>query len=72
MDWFVARAGERLYNVQNGDIWGSQLLGIIAPTGDNMIQSQGNQGFSYHEDVKFQGKSSFLKDFYEPRGKPEY
>ena len=63
IDNYVRAASERLYNIQNGDIWGAMILDMIAPAGRNMVQR--NRGFSYHEEVKFEGKSDFLKDFYE-------
>lgn len=33
---------------------------------------RGDQGYSYLEDVKFKGKSSFLKDFYTSKKSNEY
>ena len=62
IDIFVARGYERLYNIHNGDIWGGTLLDQIAPVRQGT--NAGNEGFSYHDDVKFEGKSDFLKDFY--------
>ena len=62
IDCFVARGYERLYNVQNGDIWGGMLLDQIAPVKQG--NNAGNEGFSYHDEVKFANKSNFLKDFY--------
>ena len=63
IDNYVRSASERLYNIQNGDIWGGMILDMIAPMGRGTVQR--NRGFSYHEEVKFEGKSNFLKDFYE-------
>lgn len=67
---FVARGYERLYNVQNGDIWGGIILDQIAPV--RMGTNAGNEGFSYHEDVKYEKKSSFLKDFYKGGKRIQY
>ena len=62
IDQFTARGYDRLYNIQNGDIWGGILLDQIAPV--RQSTNAGNEGFSYHEDVKYENKSDFLKDFY--------
>ena len=70
IDIFVARGYERLYNIHNGDIWGGILLDQIAPVRQGT--NAGNEGFSYHDDVKFEGKSSFLKDFYKGGKKVPY
>ena len=62
IDAFVQRNNERLYNIQQGDVWGTWILDQIAPTGRGMAQR--DIGFSYHDEVKYEGKSDFLKDFY--------
>ena len=62
IDNFVAGGNERLYNVQQGDVWGSIILDQIAPVGRGMVQ--GNEGFSYRNEVVYANKSNFLKDFY--------
>ena len=38
IDNFVRAGNERLYNVQNGDIWGSIILDQIAPLGRGTVQ----------------------------------
>jgi hypothetical protein len=58
IDAFVRAGYERLYNWQEGDIWGSYILDLIAPVGRDNIAN--NQGFSYHDEVKFRNKSSFF------------
>lgn len=58
---------ERLYNIQQGDIWGAQILDHIAPVAKGMVQR--NQGFSTYEEQKYENKSTFLKDFYSPSPK---
>ena len=71
IDCFVARGYDRLYNVQNGDIWGSILLDQIAPVrqGGPVV---GNEGFSTLDDVKYENKSDFLKDFYKGGKRVQY
>ncbi len=45
IDNFVRAGYERLYNIQQGDIWGTAILDHIAPVSrDNIAR---NQGFSY-------------------------
>ena len=62
IDNFVRAGNERLYNIQQGDVWAGIILDQIAPQNRGMVER--NSGFSYHEEVKFQNKSKFLKDFY--------
>lgn len=68
IDNFVRAGYERLYNMQQGDIWGTYILDYIAPVSRNNISE--NQGFSYADDVKFKDKSGFLKDFYKGGRRP--
>ena len=68
IDNFIRAGNERLYNMQNGDVWGGIILDKIAPVNRQMVQR--NEGFSYHEQVKFKGKSKFLQNFYEGKGRP--
>ena len=68
IDNFVRAGYERLYNIQQGDIWGSYILDYIAPISRANIPI--NQGFSYREEVKFKNKSGFLKDFYKGGRRP--
>ena len=71
IDNFVRAGYERLYNVQQGDIWGSYILDYIAPvTARGTIND--HMGFSYHEDIKFKNKSKFLTDFYQGGKRPQY
>ena len=70
IDQFVARGSERLYNVQNGDIWGGLLLDQIATVRQGT--NPGNEGFSYHDEVKYENKSNFLKDFYKGGKRVQY
>ena len=70
IDNFVRAGYERLYNIQQGDIWGTAILDYIAPVSrDNISESQ---GFSYRDEVRFQNKSTFLKDFYKGGKRPQY
>ena len=70
IDAFVRAGYERLYNIQQGDIWGSYILDQIAPVSRDTIND--SQGFSYHEEIKYKGKTSFLKDFYKGSKRPQY
>ena len=70
IDHFVRAGYERLYNIQQGDIWGTHILDQIAPVSRENIAEF--QGFSYHEDVQFKNKSSFLKGFYKGGNRPQY
>ncbi len=38
IDKFVAAGYDRLYSMQNGDVWGGTILDQIAPQGKNMVQ----------------------------------
>ena len=71
VDQFVAAGYERLYNTQNGDIWGSILFDQISNTSHH-DGIQANKGYSYMEDVKFDQKSDFLKDFYKGGKRVQY
>ena len=62
IDMFTRYGYERLYVIQNGDVWGGYLLDTIAPVGRDRID--GGDGFSTLEDTKYAKKSSFLKNFY--------
>ena len=70
IDNFVRAGYERLYNMQNGDVWGGIILDQISPVRRGNIEK--NQGFSYYDEVKFKGKSKFLQNFYEGEGRPNY
>ena len=70
IDNFVRSGYERLYNMQNGDVWSGVILDQIAPVRRGNIEK--SQGFSFHDEVKFKGKSSFLQNFYEGKGRPNY
>ena len=70
VDQFVRAGYERLYNIQQGDIWGTQILDQIAPVSRSNISEF--QGFSYHEEVRFKNKSTFLKGFYKGGNRPQY
>ncbi|CDW90879.1 UNKNOWN [Stylonychia lemnae] len=70
IDEFVRNGYERLYNIQQLDVIGVQILDHIAPIGRENIQE--NQGFSYHDDVKHKDKSPFLKDFLQSKKRPQY
>lgn len=70
VDSFVRGGYERLYNIQNGDVWGTLILDQIAPVGRGMVQ--GNEGFSTLEEHKYGKKSTFLKNFYENPKKPNF
>ena len=70
IDMFVRAGYERLYNIQQGDVWGPIILDQIAPQGRDMVQR--NQGFSYHDEIKYKNKTTFLKGFYENSQKPNF
>lgn len=70
IDKFVAAGYDRLYSMQNGDVWGGTILDQIAPQGKNMVQR--NQGFSTLEEVKYGKKTTFLQNFYNDPKKPNF
>ena len=70
IDNFVYMGYERLYNIQNGDIWGGYILDSIAPVSRDHID--GGDGFSTLDEQKFGDKSNFLKEFYKGGSKPNY
>ena len=70
IDCFVAKGGERLYNIQNGDIWSGNILDLIAPVRNGTVV--GNEGFSTLDDKKYEKKSDFLKDFYTGAKRVQY
>ena len=54
---------ERLYNIQNGDVWGSWIMDFVAPHSDKVIKN--GTGFSTLDEDKYGGKSEFLEEFLE-------
>ena len=44
----------------------------LAPPLASQGTNAGNEGFSYHEEVKYAKKSSFLKDFYKGGKRVQY
>ena len=62
IDMFTRAGYERLYNIQQGDIWGGYILDQIAPIARGHIDS--GDGFSTLEEKKYGNKSEFLKSFY--------
>jgi len=62
IDAFVSFGNERLYNIQQGDVWGGYILDEIAPVGRDHIDN--GDGFSTLEEAKYGGKSKFLASFY--------
>ena len=70
IDNFVRVGYERLYNIQQGDIWGTYILDMIAPQRKEMQQN--NIGYNTLEDDKYEKKSDFLKNFYQGERKPDY
>ena len=70
IDMFTRYGYERLYTVQNGDVWGGYILDSIAPVTREHID--GGDGFSTLEETKYQDKSKFLKSFYTGGNKPNY
>lgn len=70
IDNFCQKGYERLYNIQQGDVWGSIILDQIAPQAPRGTISR-NHGFSFHEDVKYAKKSNFLKGFYQGGNKTQ-
>ena len=47
---FVVQGYEKLYNIQNGDIWTTQILDSLAPVGKDRGHIHGNHGFSILDD----------------------
>ena len=70
VDSFVQFGYERLYNIQQGDVWGGYILDQIAPVARGHID--GGDGFSFMEEEKYAKKSKFLRNFYEGGKKPNY
>ena len=69
IDDFVRAGYERLYNIQQGDVWGTWTLDQISPVAKGKVQN--NEGFSYHDEIKYKNKSSFLKGFYQGGDRPQ-
>ena len=71
IDMFTKVGYERLYNIQQGDVWAGYILDSIAPISreNNINQSE---GYSMLTENKYKGKSSFLKSFYLGGDKPNY
>ena len=67
---FTAKQTERLYNIQQGDVWGQYILDQIAPVSRDNIHNA--DGFSWMDEKKNEGKSEFLKEFYQGGKKPNY
>lgn len=70
IDKFVMAGYDRLYSMQNGDVWGGTILDQIAPQGKGMVQR--NQGFSTLEEHKYGKKTTFLQKFYNDPKKPNF
>ena len=70
IDLFTRYGYERLYNIQQGDVWGGYILDSIAPVDRDSID-QGD-GFSTLDEMKYGKKSPFLKNFYTGGKKPNY
>ena len=70
IDMFTRYGYERLYNIQQGDVWGGYILDSIAPVARDAID-QGD-GFSTLDEMKYEKKSTFLKNFYTGGKKPNY
>ena len=62
IDMFTRAGYERLYNIQQGDVWGGYILDEFAPVGRDNISSA--DGFSMMDEEKYKGKTDFLKGFY--------
>ena len=70
IDMFTRYGYERLYNIQQGDVWGGYILDSIAPVERDHIDS--GDGFSTMDEMKYGKKSDFLKNFYTGGKKPNY
>ena len=70
IDNFVRAGYERLYNIQQGDVWGSAILDQIAPVHRENVPEF--MGYSYLEEKRFGNKTTFLKDFYKGGNRPQY
>ena len=68
---FTQKQMERLYNIQQGDVWGQYVLDQISP-GISRNGTHSNDGFSLLDEKKNEGKSSFLKNFLSNQKKPNY
>ena len=67
---FTRTGYERLYNIQQGDVWGGYILDQIAPVARDHIDN--SDGYSTLDEVKHEGKTDFLKSFYGGGKKPNY
>ena len=70
IDNFTMYGMERLYNIQQGDVWGGYILDQIAPVARDHIDN--GDGFSFLDEKKYENKSTFLRSFYEGGKKPNY
>ena len=70
IDMFTRTGYERLYNIQQGDVWGGYILDQIAPVSRDHIDN--SDGYSTLEEAKHGDKSDFLKSFYGGGKKPNY
>ena len=61
---FCAMGYEKLYNIQQGDIWGGFVLDTIMPENTGERHTDHSRGFSTLEASKYNGKSKFLQSFY--------
>ena len=62
VDEMVTRWYEKMLNMKQQDIWGGYVYYLFCPSDkDQYIR---REGYSYHEEVKYEGKTDFMKDFY--------
>ena len=62
LDRFSTLSAERLYNMQQGDIWGGLITDWICPTDKgNWV---GTHGLDQFDEKVYKGKTDFLKGFY--------
>ena len=62
VDMLVTKWYERLGNIQQQDVWGGYVTGLIVPHHNH--NHPNNKGYSYMEEAKYGKKSQFMQDFY--------
>ena len=70
IDMFTKQGYERLYNIQQGDVWSGYILDQIAPVARDHID--GADGYSFLDEQKYENKSTFLRSFYTGGKKPNF
>ena len=68
LDRFTAVSQERLYNMQQGDIWGGHVMEWIVPAHKGF--ALGSHGLDEFDEKVYKNKTDFLKGFYKGERPP--